>query len=198
MNLTICSYHVTYEFQSESGLSRCLNVMDQHVRNRCDIWRFSHRNEIRTHNHLVWKQTLHHVTKLTKWLNSVDGIYLNDKFDCIFLSYQVLVSEWIYICSYLNVKELLGQNMHHILRLSECKRMGTHKHLVCKQILNHLNKLTKWLNCLWVLIRLFHFTDTWFIISHKSFRNNLHSIVLRLWRNSLLQRARSLKLNSLQ
>ena len=37
-SLTICSYHVTYVFQSESRLYGCLNVKELLVRNRCEIW----------------------------------------------------------------------------------------------------------------------------------------------------------------
>ena len=43
----VCSYHVTYAFQSESTLYSCLS----------DIWSWSDCNGTRTHNHLVRKQT---------------------------------------------------------------------------------------------------------------------------------------------
>ena len=35
--LTVCSYHVTYAFQSESTLYSCLNVKDLLARNRREI-----------------------------------------------------------------------------------------------------------------------------------------------------------------
>ena len=47
----------------------------------------------------------------------------------------------------LNVKKLLARNRRHIWSLSDCNRARTHNHLVCKLILNHLAKLTKWLSC---------------------------------------------------
>ena len=40
-SLTVCSYHVTYAFQSESTLYICLNVKELLARNRRDIWSLS-------------------------------------------------------------------------------------------------------------------------------------------------------------
>ena len=60
-NLTVCSYHVTYAFQSESTLYGCLNVKELLTRNRCDIWRLSECNRTRTHNELVCKRTLNYL-----------------------------------------------------------------------------------------------------------------------------------------
>ena len=58
VHLTVCYYHVTYMFQSESTLYSCLNVKELLSRNRCDIWSLSDSNGARTHNHLVRKRTL--------------------------------------------------------------------------------------------------------------------------------------------
>ena len=78
--LTLCSYHVTCAFQSESTLYICLNFKELLARNRRDIRSLSDCNETRTHNHLVRNRTLNHLTKLvslakclsvrnqTKWL----------------------------------------------------------------------------------------------------------------------------------
>ena len=52
-------------------------------------------NWIRTQNRLVRKRTLNHLTKLAKWLSCVLSTYLYIAFDCMFLSCQVRVSEWI-------------------------------------------------------------------------------------------------------
>ena len=38
---TVCSYHVTYAFQSESTLYSCLNVKELLARNRHKIWSLS-------------------------------------------------------------------------------------------------------------------------------------------------------------
>ena len=65
----VCSYHVTYAFQSESTRYSCLNVKKLLARNRCEIWRLSDCNLTRTHNHLVGKRTLNHLAKMAKWLS---------------------------------------------------------------------------------------------------------------------------------
>ena len=63
VHLTVCSYHVTYVFQSEFTHCSCLNVKELLARNRCEIWSFSDCNGTRTHNHSVRKRTLSHFTK---------------------------------------------------------------------------------------------------------------------------------------
>ena len=71
--LTVCYYHATYAFQSESTLYSCLNVKELLVWNRCDIWRLSDSNRIQTQNHLVCEQTINHLVKLAflaKWLSA--------------------------------------------------------------------------------------------------------------------------------
>ena len=65
VHLTVCYYHVTYAFQSASRLYRCLNVTELFSRNRRGIWSLSDCNGTGTHNHLVRKQTLNHLVKLT-------------------------------------------------------------------------------------------------------------------------------------
>ena len=70
--VTVCSYHVTYAFQSESSLYSCLNVKRPLAQSRREIWSLSDCNLTRTHNPLVDKGTLNHLTKLTsssKWLS---------------------------------------------------------------------------------------------------------------------------------
>ena len=96
VHLTVCFYHVTYAFQSESTLYKCLNVKELLARSRREIWRWSDCNWIRTHNHLVHKRTLNHLAKLAKWLSCVVSTYLYGAFDCMFLSCHVRVSEWIH------------------------------------------------------------------------------------------------------
>ena len=63
---TVCSYHVTYVFQSEYTLYCCLNVKELVAQNRCEIGSLSDCNETRTHNHLVPKGTLNHLVFLQK------------------------------------------------------------------------------------------------------------------------------------
>ena len=65
-HLTVCSYHVTYAFQSESTLYSCLNVKELLAQSRREIWSLNDCNRTRTQNHLVRKRTLNHLAKLTK------------------------------------------------------------------------------------------------------------------------------------
>ena len=70
--LAVCSYHVTYAFQSESTLYSCVNVTDILARSRREIWSLSDWNWTWTHNHIVHKRTLNHLAKpasLAKWLS---------------------------------------------------------------------------------------------------------------------------------
>ena len=46
---TVCYYHVTHAFQSESTLYSCLNIKELHARNRRDIGSLSDSNGTRTH-----------------------------------------------------------------------------------------------------------------------------------------------------
>ena len=62
-HLTVCSYHVTYTFQSESTLHGCLNVKELLVQNRCEMWILSECSCTRTHNHLVHKRTFSHFSQ---------------------------------------------------------------------------------------------------------------------------------------
>ena len=96
VQLTVCSCHVTYAFQSESTLYSCLNVKELLARSRGEIWRWSDCNWTRTQNHWVLKRTLNHLAKLGKWSRCVLSTYLYGAFDSMFLSCHVCVSEWIH------------------------------------------------------------------------------------------------------
>ena len=69
--LTVCSYHVTYTFHSESTLYKCLNVKELLAWNRRKIWSLSDCNRTRPHNHLVCKETLNHLAKLASLAKSL-------------------------------------------------------------------------------------------------------------------------------
>ena len=81
VHLTVCSYNVTYAFQSEFTLCSCLNVEELFTWNRCDIWSLSDCNGTRTRNHLICKRTLNHLAKLAKWLSCIVSTYLYGAFD---------------------------------------------------------------------------------------------------------------------
>ena len=95
--LTVCSYHATCTFQSESTLYSCLNVKELLAQNRYDIWSLSDCNRTRTRNHLVYKQTLNHLGRLAKLLSFVVITYLYGAFDCMVLSCHIRISEWIHL-----------------------------------------------------------------------------------------------------
>ena len=60
LQLTVCSCHVTYAFQSKSTLHSCLNVKELLAWNRREIWSLSDCYWTRTHNHLVRERILDH------------------------------------------------------------------------------------------------------------------------------------------
>ena len=93
VHLTICSDHFWYPFQSESTLYICLNVNGLPARDRHNIWSLSDCNWTRMHSHLVCKQTLNHLAKLTKSLSWVVTTYIYGAFDCMFLSSHIPFSE---------------------------------------------------------------------------------------------------------
>ena len=112
-------YHVTYMFQSKSTLYNCVNGKECLARNRCNIWSLSDSNGIQTHSHLT-----------------VCSCHVTYAFQSEFTLYSCL-----------NVKELLTQSRCGIWSLSDCCCTRTQNHLVCKQALNYLAKLAKWLSC---------------------------------------------------
>ena len=63
-NITVCSCHVTYAFQSESALYICLNVREPLARSRREISSLSECNWTGTRKQLVYKRTLNHLDKL--------------------------------------------------------------------------------------------------------------------------------------
>ena len=54
--LTVCSYYITYAFQSESTLYSCLNIKELLARSMREISSLWDYNGTQTHNHLVRKR----------------------------------------------------------------------------------------------------------------------------------------------
>ena len=96
VHLAVCSYHVTYTYQSESTLYSCLNVKKLLAWNRHNIWSLSDCNETWTQNHFVRKQTLNDLSKLAKWLSCNVSNYLYCAFECMFLPCHRRISEWFH------------------------------------------------------------------------------------------------------
>ena len=141
-------YHVTCTFQSKSTLCSYLNIKELLAWSRHNIWSLSDCNATATHNHLVCKWTINHLAKLA----TAELCYEYLSVQCIWLYVLSMsctcfrVSPHLYSC--LNVKERLDQNRHDIWSLSDWNRTRIHNHSVCKQTLNHLAKLGKWLSCI--------------------------------------------------
>ena len=145
----------------------CLNVKELLARNRREIWSLSDRNWTWTQNHLVRKRTLNHLAKLVKWLSCVLTTYLSRAFDCMLLSCDLRVSEWIHTPSCLNVQELLVQSRLKIWSLSDCNWTRIQYHLVRKRTLNNSEHLS--VRCIWLYV---------LAMSRRRIRVNLHSIAL--------------------
>ena len=64
--LTVCFYHVTFVFKSESTLYSCQNVKELLAWSRREIWSLSDCKWTRIHKHLVHKRTLNHLVKFFK------------------------------------------------------------------------------------------------------------------------------------
>ena len=72
----------------------------------------------------------------------------------------------LYSC--LNSKERLAWNSGNTWSLIGSNGIQTHNHLVCKQTLNHLAKLAKWLGCVvWVLICTVHLGIYYYYITYS-------------------------------
>ena len=98
VHLTVRSYHVTYTFQNESTLYSCSNVKELLAQNKHDIWSLSDCNAIRTHYHLVRKQTFNHLAKLAKWLSCVVSTYQLNHLAPLAKSLSVhLQTKWLWV-----------------------------------------------------------------------------------------------------
>ena len=122
--LPACSCHVTYAFQSESTLYSCLNYKQLFARSRCEIWSFSQMIELCSE----------YLSVQCIWL------YVLVMSHTRFRVYPHSVVAWM------SSNSLLEAGVKSEV-LSDCKWTRTLKHLVHKQILNHLAKLVKWWSC---------------------------------------------------
>ena len=80
-----------------------------------------------------------------------------------------------YAIAFLNVKELLSRSRCYIWSLSDCNKIWTHNHLVCKRTHNYLPKLAKRLSC---SVSTYLYGALWLyviVISRTNFRVNPHS-----------------------
>lgn len=70
--LTVCHYHITYAYQSESTFCGWLNVNELLAQNRQDIWKLRECIGTRTQNHIG---TLNHLAKHTQSMPIMTSVY---------------------------------------------------------------------------------------------------------------------------
>ena len=147
--LTVCSYHVTYTFQNEFTLYSCLNFKKRLAWNRRDIWSLSGSNGIQTHNQLIHKRTLNHLSKLDKWLGCVVSTYLHCAFDymLIWLCVPHFVVAWISRNSFLETGNyrVWIQSEKCMWHDKNIQPNAPYRRVLTTQ-LNHLASLAKWLS----------------------------------------------------
>ena len=133
--ITVCSYHVTHAFQSESALYSCLNVKELLARCRCEIWSLSDCNWTRTHNHLVWPV----------WLNG--WVFVYELSGCGFES----------SCSHLKEITLKLQTVFNSWMTKGLQKLSKKKQKLCdnffKSKINENEKKYKTTNLYWEFLR---------------------------------------------
>ena len=101
ISLTNSKYLITCNSNSDKIIWKCIHLskicsdgaltnLEQTERDLSDC------NGTQTHNHLIRKQTLKHLTKLAKRLSCIVSTYLYGDFDYMFLSYHVCIYEWMH------------------------------------------------------------------------------------------------------
>ena len=184
--MTVCCYHVTYVFQSESTLYICLNIKEPLARNRCNIWSLSDSNRTPTNNHLVHKQTLNHFTKLTKRFSSVVSTYLYCAFDCMLLSCHVCISEWIHTLYLLECQIPCSKQVRY-LKFKWLKQHLNPQPLSLKMNTRPFGQTDQKTELCYEYLSVLCISLHVIIISCTHFRVNAHSIFAWLSRNSLLK-----------
>ena len=84
---------------------------------------------------------------MVKWVSCVASTYQYGTIDCILLSFNVQVSEWIHALwfAWMSRNSLLKADaIYEVLR--DSNKIRTHNHVVPKRTLKHLAKLSKWLS----------------------------------------------------
>ena len=103
---------------------------------RRDNWSLTDHKGIRTHNHLVLKIKLSYLAYLGKWLSCAVNLYLYGALDCMLLSCQLRISEWMDTLYFPECQVTLPQKRRYIWSLIDCKETRSHILLVRKQIDN--------------------------------------------------------------
>ena len=108
---TVCYYHVTYAFQSESTLHSWLNVKEFLAQNKRNIWSLSDSNRIRTHNYLVHKWLS--IRLRTKWFGF--------EYRCFHSNVLALLSDLNHLYSF-----YIGRLIHYLDWIPLCVEWNLH------------------------------------------------------------------------
>ena len=86
--LTVCSFHATYAFQSESTHYSCLNVKELLARSRREIWSLSDCNF--PHQEIWWSYCILH-SALPAWPNLCNPCFRQFSYICIYWNTVLLM-----------------------------------------------------------------------------------------------------------
>ena len=148
MHLTECFYHFTYEFQSESTLSRLPE---------CQWTSCSKQSR---YLKLRWQQPDSNTHPLSRYVKTQTFGQTGEMIK-VCCEYSTVRCIWFYVIimsrtnfrvnplstACLNIRELFARSRRDIGNLSDSNEIPTQSHLVSKRALNYLVKLAKWLRC---------------------------------------------------
>ena len=150
MKSIVVTLQRTYLTKERNIVRHSAKLSNNFARSRRHIWSLSHSNNIRTHNHLVRKQTINHLAHLAKGLSCCECEYLYVR--CIWLYVIIMSRTSLRVnpdsIARLNFKKHFAWSRGHIWTSTDSNEIQTHNHLVRKRTGNNLAKVTKWLS--WV------------------------------------------------
>ena len=148
MHLTVCYYHVTYGFQSDSIFFSLPEYQGILCLKQVPYLKFklqqrhSHPKPPKAETNTQPFTETGQLIELSCEHLSVRYIWLH-----VIIMSRTSFRVHRYSIVLMNVKELLAPRRRHIWNSSDSKEMLTDNHWVRKGILNHLPKLAKWLSC---------------------------------------------------
>ena len=175
VQLNGCSYHVTNSFQSESILYSCLNVKELLARSRREMWNLSGCHWTQTQNHVSRKPTLNQPFGQTEEMIELCSEYLPVRFNWLYIlimsrtPFRVIPHSIVTSMS----RTTLFERGALMWKLSDCNWTWTPNHLVRKQRLNYLAKLTKRKSCV-MTTYLDDAIDCMFLSCHKHVSEWIH------------------------
>ena len=148
MHLTVCYYHVTYGFQSDSIFFSLPEYQGILCLKQVPYLKFKLQQR---HSHPKPPKAETNTQPFTETgqLIELSCEHLSVRYIWLHVIIMSRTSFRVYQHSilYLNSKELLARSRGHIWSLNESNESRTQNHLVSKRTLNDLAKLVKWLSC---------------------------------------------------